>query len=69
MAPDGREGLRGLISSVPDPPQKVDFMRSAADGDLVWTHSKIKFFGKTYAAVDIFRLLDIKNVKQRGFRG
>jgi predicted SnoaL-like aldol condensation-catalyzing enzyme len=52
----GSAGLKELIKHVTDPPQKIDFMRVATTDDLVWTHSRLNFFGKTYAAVDIFRV-------------
>lgn len=55
MAPDGLEGFRAFLSHIPDPPMKLRPFRSAADGDLVFTHTRLPLFGKVYAAADIFR--------------
>jgi len=56
LAADGVEGLIGLVSSIKDPPMQIDFKRVAVDGDLVWTHARLPFFGVNYAVVDIFRI-------------
>jgi predicted SnoaL-like aldol condensation-catalyzing enzyme len=58
MAGDGLDALKGFVEMVKmvDKPQKIGIMRSAADADLVWTHSRVNFFGTTFAAADIFRI-------------
>jgi len=53
--PDGREALRDYVKNDNSPPEPITPLRSAADGDLVWTHNRINFDGKFFATVDIFR--------------
>lgn len=61
--PTGREGLRNvLIQSGFDkaPKTTLKFLRSAADGDLVWLYSVVNPGQGDIAVVDIFRVQDGK---------
>lgn len=49
---DGRDA----VIQDPDPIQGVEFMKTAADADLVWTLARLKVFNQSYIAADIFRV-------------
>ncbi|MFI1990931.1 nuclear transport factor 2 family protein [Actinoplanes sp. NPDC020271] len=60
LAPDGPEGLRGLVASLPDG-FSYDLHRVIADGDLVALHGTYHGFGPDpLVAFDIFRVEDGK---------
>lgn len=67
MAPDGPEGLRGLIKFLKErfPTRSSDIKRVMADGDLVilHVHSKSNPEDRGSAIVDIFRLENGKIVE------
>jgi len=52
---DGRDALRDYVKMDNSPAEPITPLRSAADGDLVWTHNRLNFDGKYFAVVDIFR--------------
>ncbi|CAL8128523.1 unnamed protein product [Orchesella dallaii] len=60
MTMNGIDGLRQALAGPfgQGPPMKIEFMRVAADGDLGWTHIKLRVpaIGMTFAAADIFRI-------------
>jgi predicted SnoaL-like aldol condensation-catalyzing enzyme len=60
--------LRALIQSAIDAgvSTQVEIKRVAADGDLVWVHTKSFFFGKELATVEIFRVANGKIVEHWG---
>jgi len=53
--PDGRDALANYVKMDTSPAEVIVPLRSAADGDLVWTHNRLNFDGKFFAVVDIFR--------------
>jgi len=63
MVPTGREALRQMLLSFgfdKAPKSKVDLVRIAADGDLVWIHTHGLWAGAESVIVDIFRVEDGK---------
>lgn len=63
MVPTGREALRQALLSFgfdKAPKSKVDFVRVAAEGDLVWIHTHGLWAGAESVIVDIFRVEDGK---------
>ncbi len=61
--PNGREGLRAALKSwgIESWPKKtVKFLRTAADGDLVWVYTVANLGSGDSAIVDIFRVQDRK---------
>ena len=61
MAPNGREGLRKFLTDLgmaSAPPTTLTYLRTAADGDLVWLYSVADFGQGETAIVDIFRVQD-----------
>lgn len=65
LYPNGKGPLRALIQSAIDAgvSTQVEIKRVAADGDLVWVHTKSLFFGKELATVEIFRVANGKIVE------
>lgn len=63
QAPDGTEAFIGFVKAFPD--VHVDIRRVLAEGDIVATHSLIKFSpdDRGTVAVDLFRLEDGKIVE------
>ena len=63
QAPDGPEAFIGFVRAFPD--ASVDIRRVFADGDIVITHSLLKFTPDDLGtvAVDFFRLEDGKVVE------
>ena len=63
QAPDGPEAFIGFVKAFPD--ANVDIRRVIAEGDLVVTHSLLKFTPDDpgTVAVDLFRLEDGKVVE------
>jgi predicted SnoaL-like aldol condensation-catalyzing enzyme len=63
MVPTGREALRQVLLSLgfdKAPKSKVEFARVAAEGDLVWLHTRGFWAGAESVIVDIFRVEDGK---------
>lgn len=61
MAPTGREGLRKFLTDIGienGPRSTLTYLRTAADGDLVWLYSVSNFGQGDMAIVDIFRVQD-----------
>jgi predicted SnoaL-like aldol condensation-catalyzing enzyme len=61
--PTGREALRQVLLSLgfdKAPKSSVDFVRVAAEGDLVWLHTRAMWAGAESVIVDIFRVEDGK---------
>jgi predicted SnoaL-like aldol condensation-catalyzing enzyme len=61
--PTGREALRQALLSFgfdKAPKSKVEFARVAAEGDLVWLHTRGFWAGAESVIVDIFRVEDGK---------
>jgi predicted SnoaL-like aldol condensation-catalyzing enzyme len=59
QAPDGAEAFIGFVEAFPE--ASVDIRRIVAEGDIVVTHSLIRFNAKDESgtvAVDLFRLTD-----------
>ncbi|SEK66176.1 nuclear transport factor 2 family protein [Parapedobacter koreensis] len=56
-APDGVEGMAGLLNILPEGSPKPNIVRAIEDGDTVFTHTEYNFFGRQ-AAIDIFRFED-----------
>jgi predicted SnoaL-like aldol condensation-catalyzing enzyme len=63
QAPDGSEAFIGFVNAFPE--ANVDIRRVFADGDIVITHSLLKFTpdDRGTVAVDFFRLEDGKVVE------
>ena len=63
QAPDGTEAFIGFVKAFPE--ANVDIRRVFADGDIVVTHSLLKFtpVDRGTVAVDFFRLEDGKVVE------
>ena len=63
QAPDGPEAFIGFVKAFPE--ASVDIRRVLADGDIVATHSLLKFTpdDRGTVAVDLFRLEDGKVVE------
>jgi predicted SnoaL-like aldol condensation-catalyzing enzyme len=63
QAPDGTEAFIGFVKAFPE--ANVDIRRVFADGDIVVTHSLLKFTpdDRGTVAVDFFRLEDGKVVE------
>jgi len=55
---DGRAALKEALKAwfTNAPKEKVDIQRMAADGDLVFIHTRSKMGGKTFSIIDIFRI-------------
>jgi predicted SnoaL-like aldol condensation-catalyzing enzyme len=63
LVPTGREALRQVLLSLgfdKAPKSKVEFVRVAAEGDLVWIHTHAMWAGAESVIVDIFRVEDGK---------
>jgi predicted SnoaL-like aldol condensation-catalyzing enzyme len=63
QAPDGAEAFIGFVKAFPE--ANVDIRRVVAEGDIVVTHSLLKFTpdDRGTVAVDLFRLQDGKVVE------
>jgi predicted SnoaL-like aldol condensation-catalyzing enzyme len=63
QAPDGTEAFIGFVKAFPE--ANVDIRRVVAEGDIVVTHSLLKFTpdDRGTVAVDLFRLQDGKVVE------
>ena len=61
QVPNGVEGLRGLIGSLPPGGIKLEFIQTLADDDLVYTFSPGS--STDHVAADIFRVVDDKIVE------
>ena len=63
QAPDGAEAFIGFVKAFPE--ANVDIRRVVAEGDIVVTHSLLKFApdDRGTVAVDLFRLQDGKVVE------
>ena len=57
--PDGPAGVKGLLQMLISQgvqKQKIDFKHIAADGDIVFLHSRFEMAGKEWRFIDIYRL-------------
>jgi predicted SnoaL-like aldol condensation-catalyzing enzyme len=57
-AADGRAALKEALKTwfKNAPKEKIDIQRIAADGDLVFIHTRSKMGDKTFSIIDIFRI-------------
>ncbi|UVC08252.1 nuclear transport factor 2 family protein [Rhizobium sp. TH2] len=61
MAPPGRAGLKKFLTDIgieKGPKTTLTYLRTAADGDLVWLYSTSNFGQGDMAVIDIFRVQD-----------
>ena len=61
MAPNGREGLQKFLTDLgfdKAPKSTLTYLRTAADGDLVWLYSVGNLGQGDVAIIDIFRVKD-----------
>ena len=61
MAPTGRDGLKTFLTDLgidKAPKSTLTFLRTGADGDLVWLYSLANFGQGDTAVIDIFRVQD-----------
>jgi predicted SnoaL-like aldol condensation-catalyzing enzyme len=54
--PDGVKALVQMLSSQGVPKQKIMFKHVAAEGDIVFLHSRYVMAGKEYRFIDIYRI-------------
>jgi len=63
---DGPEGVKALVqmlASQGTPKQKIGFKHVAADGDIVFLHSRYEMAGKEWRFIDIYRVENNKLVE------
>jgi predicted SnoaL-like aldol condensation-catalyzing enzyme len=60
---DGQEGVKALVQMLISqgvPKQKIEFKHIAAEGDIVFLHSRYEMAGKEWRFIDIYRIEDGK---------
>ena len=63
---DGAEGVKALVQRLISqgiPQQKIGFKHVAAEGDIVFLHSRYEMAGKEWRFIDIYRVADNKLVE------
>jgi predicted SnoaL-like aldol condensation-catalyzing enzyme len=58
-APDGQDGVKAFVQMLISqgvPKQKVEFKHIAAEGDIVFLHSRYEMAGKEWRFIDIYRI-------------
>jgi len=63
---DGQDGVKSLVRMLLSqgiPKQKIEFKHVAAEGDIVFLHSRYEMTGKEWRFIDIYRVENDKLVE------